>query len=253
MGSAPNNISVPPSNDFGRSNQSTLNDSVNTTLDHSSRNRESIFEGAIDRKPVLNFGDGVDRKPIISMLDHKPIPLNFDHAPFVETKPDVNELDRGQVVPIRPVRTFTNPPKIPGLKKTIARFSYRGLNINYDINTVYLDLINCRGIAAGDEDFYLFCATYGLLVHDWNSGPSIDDRIRQGYWPAQVYHDQIPTSVLVFCISDQELLERTARERSPLFSGSTLIDQPEPLRRSGRVAHQPQAVIYVSGHDTDSD
>lgn len=114
----------------------------------------------------------------------------------------------------------------------VAKFSYRGLDFGYDINAVYLDLINCREIAADDGNFLLFCATYGLLDHDWSNGPSIDDKIKQGYWPAQVYYEQMPTSVLVFCISDQELCECIRSER-PLRAGRTSIEQPKgfPIKR----------------------
>lgn len=209
-------------------------------------------EGGVDKKPIIKTEDGVDRKPVTSMLDHKPFSLDFDHAPFIEVKPDVRELNNCPVVPIQPIRTYTNPPKISGLKRTVAKFSYRGLDSNFNINVVYLDLVNCCDIAFDDEDFGLFCATYGLLAHDWNSGPSIDDRVKQGYWPAQLYYDQMPTSVLVFCISDQELCERIRSERLPR-ADPTSIDEPEPSRRSERISHQAQRVVYNFGHDSDSD
>lgn len=213
-------------------------------------------EDEVDQKPAIKFEDGIDRKPIVSTLDHKPFPLNFDHAPFVELKPDIRELNGDQATTTLPIRTYTNPPKIPGLNKMVAKFSYRGLDSDYDINVVYMDLINHRGIAADDEDFRLFCATFGLLDHDWNSGPSIDDRIKQGYWPAQVYCDHMPTSVLVFCLSDQELCERITSERPPLSAprvDSTSIEQPETFRRSERFFHPTRRVHYNSGHDSDSD
>lgn len=246
--SSPHGMSVPLLDGLERSN-------VNK-FDQSSSNRRSLFkfENVIDQKPFIKIENGVDRKPIVSTLDHKPFPLNFDHAPFVETKPDIRDLNSGQAASAPSRRTYTNPPKIPGLNKTLEKFSYRGLDIGYDINAVYLDLLDYRGV--DDEDFYLFCATYGLLDHNWNSCPSIDDRIKQGYWPAQVYYNQMLTSVLVFCISDQEILERITRERSPLSvsrAGLPLIDRHELLRRSERISNGTQEVVYRPGHDSDSD
>lgn len=168
-----------------------------------------------DKKPTFGFSSTPlksDKKPNVaaeqrllnnsSDFDHEPLPLDFDHLPFVEEKPVLNDLVAKFDVPFRNIRKkFTNFPKPTGLNKAVQKFSYQKVGDIDDQVIFYSELYNNPKIDSNDKHYNMFCEKFALIPYE------IDQEVTKGYRLAQVYKNDQPTSNLVLALSDREVHE----------------------------------------------